>query len=102
MWRRVEELREWSNKECGGQHHVEQSPFYYAEIIRRACISGEQRQMLSSNMSFSMASKNTLTALKRAVITTSRVVSGVTKGFPAQCNILRHQQTCLKVTALVC
>ena len=54
--------------------------------FKRACISGEQRQMLSSNMSFSMASKKTLTALKRAVITTSRVVSGVTKGLPAQGN----------------
>ena len=40
-------------------------------------------------MSFSIASKKTLTALRRAVITTSRVVSGVTNGLPAwhQCII---------------
>ena len=70
------------------------------EDFERACISGEQRQMLSSNMSFSMASKKTLTALKRAVITTSRVVSGVTKGLPAQCSTPASQHTCLRVTSL--
>ena len=48
------------------------------------CISALQRQLESSNMSCSMAVKNRLTADRRAVITTSRVVSGVTKGLPSR------------------
>ena len=53
------------------------------EQAMHACISVLQRQMESSNMSCSMAVKKAFTAARRAVMTTSRVVSAVTKGLPS-------------------